>query len=96
MNFLRKIQQLPEKQRTIIFWSVLVVVSVALIFFWAKTAEKRMGGLEGKSLFDGLDMPEWEMPDVNVPEINEENLNKLKQIIEEAENAQEEAGATTE
>ncbi len=95
MNFLRKIQQLPEKQRTIIFWLVLILVSAALIFFWAKTAEERTRGLEGKSLFDGLDMPEWEMPDVNVPEINEENLNKLKQIIEEVDNAQE-AATTTE
>ncbi len=95
MNFLRRIQQLPEKQRAIIFWSVLIAISVALIFFWAKTAEKRMGGLEGKSLFDGLDMPDWEMPDVNVSEINED-LNKIKQIIEEAENAQETATTTTE
>jgi hypothetical protein len=96
MNFLRKIQQLPEKQRKIIFWVVIVALSASLIFVWVKIAQKRMVALEGRSPAESLGLPEWEFPDLNITGLGEE-LDKLKQaIIEESENNVQETATTAE
>lgn len=36
LNFLMKLQKLPEKQRLIIMWSVVGVVGFVMAFFWLK------------------------------------------------------------
>jgi hypothetical protein len=96
MNFLRRIQHLPENQRKIIFWVVIVALSASLIFVWAEIAQKRMAALGGQSPAESLGLPEWESPDLNITGLREE-LDKLKQaIIEESENNAQETATTAE
>jgi len=45
--WIHKLQQLPEKKRKIIMWSILVVVALALLVWWVNNIREtfiRYGG----------------------------------------------------
>jgi len=90
MSFLEKIRSLPEKQRRIIFWIIIIIVAVLLLFFWGRTAQEKFGSFNKESLLEGLNFP-----DINVPDIPDNDLEEIKQLLEEINNAQK-ATTTTE
>ncbi len=68
MKFLEKIQQLPEKKRKIILWSIVIVLAVSLLFWWFNSFQKRIKGFQKEEFIEELNLPEIEMP--QMPEIN--------------------------
>jgi len=98
-NFLLKIQSLPESNRKTIFWVATVILAVTLLSFYVRTVQKRLEGIEARTLKEELlvplspleeefrRLPEIELPELKILETNQEKLQKrleeLKQIIEE-------------
>lgn len=75
MSFLAKVQQLPEKKRKIILWSAVIILAIALLFWWAKNLQQRVGSFQGEKFIEELELPEIEMP--QMPEIDGQELEKL-------------------
>lgn len=42
MKFLEKLRNLPERQRKIIFWSILIPFAIFLFFLYGKYVEKKI------------------------------------------------------
>jgi len=73
MNFLRRIQSLPESRKKIILWSVIIVIGLALFILWVKNAQEKLKILQG----GGLKLPSLKeelkgMPKIEMPEISED------------------------
>ena len=81
MRFFEKIQQLPEKKRKIILWSVIIILGAGLLFWWVNNLQKRVTGFPSEQLLESLNLPEIEMPEI--PEFSPEQLEKLKGALEE-------------
>jgi len=95
-NFLLKIQGLPESNRKTIFWVATVILAVILLSFYVRTVQKRLEGIEVRTLKEELlvplspleeelrRLPEIELPELKILEINQEKLQKrleeLKQL----------------
>jgi len=71
MDILAKIQNQPKHVRKMIFWLVIIVVSVVMTASWISTSKKRLEGFKKEDLmekfnppqFDGLqDLPKLETP----------------------------------
>jgi hypothetical protein len=45
MKFLKKIQNLPERKRKLVFWTVLSVIAIGLITWYAFNARQIIGNL---------------------------------------------------
>lgn len=71
MNFLKKVQTLPESKKKIILWSVVIIIGLALFILWVKNAQEKFkifqgGGLNLPSLREELKgMPKIEMPETS-------------------------------
>jgi len=73
MNFLRRIQSLPESRKKIILWSVIIVIGLALFILWIKNAQEKLKIFQGR----GLNLPSLKeelkgMPKIEMPEISED------------------------
>jgi len=73
MNFLRRIQSLPESRKKIILWSVIIVIGLALFILWIKNAQEKLKIFQG----GGLNLPSLKeelkgMPKIEMPEISED------------------------
>ena len=67
MNFLGKIQNLPEKKKKIILWIVTIFFGLILLFFWTGIVGKVFSNFKGEKVIE----------DINFPEFNEENKNDI-------------------
>lgn len=76
MNFLKKVQNLPEEKKKIILWIVVGFFGVILFFYWIGTVEKSLSGFD----------KEKTMENVNFPEIGKEPLEEIKTQLEELKN----------
>lgn len=81
MKLLKKLQELPQRIRKVILWSVVVVLAFCLLIWWFNNFQKNMVNFQGGEFIEKLNLPEIKTP--QLPEISEEDLNKLKQILEE-------------
>lgn len=70
VDIIEKIQKLPESKRKIILWTIVVVIGLTLLFFWAKKVQNKFGSFEKEKIQEDLKLPNLEMPDFNFPEIN--------------------------
>jgi len=70
VNILQKIQNLPESQRKIILWSLVVIIGLVLLIFVFKNFQKRMEKLQTESLKEELNIPLLEEELKNLPELN--------------------------
>ena len=95
MDFLKKIQQLSQKDRKIIFWLILVIMALAMIFLWGRKAVEKIRDFDSGEMINRLDIPNLEMPKINMPEETDENIENIQQLIEEI-NDQGENSTTTE
>lgn len=70
-DFLTKLQNLPEKQKKIILWMIIVVLALAMGFFWLKTTAYRLSkfGEDVKK----VDLPPLEMQNIYLPELPADN-----------------------
>ncbi len=68
MKFLERIQQLPEKKRKVILWSIVTILAISLLFWWFNGFQDRIKGFQKEEFIEELNLPEIEMP--QMPEIN--------------------------
>ena len=66
--FLHKVQNLPPNIRKFILWSIIVILGLALLFWWFNNFQKNIAGFQGGQFIEGLNLPEIKMP--QLPEIN--------------------------
>jgi len=69
------------RTRKIILWSVTIIVAVGLLFWWVNNLQKRMADFQSEQIIEKLNLPEIEMP--QMPEIPDEELEKIKEALEE-------------
>ncbi len=87
MNILEKIQTLPEGRKRVIFWSVVIVISLVLLTVYLKSVQRRLKSFETGKIEEELRLPPLEeelkgMPKIEMPEI-EEALKEMEEIIKE-------------
>ena len=58
MNILNKLQSLSERKRRIIFWAVMIVVTIFLLGFYIQNMKKRIESSERKGLEEELKLQE--------------------------------------
>ena len=93
MKFLEKLQNLPERQRKIILWLVVIIIGFLLLVFYLQNLKLRLKSLSGEEIREQLKIPEFqeklkelpkiEMPKIEIPEISEEELKKLEEQLKE-------------
>jgi len=77
-TFLKKIQGLPERKRKIIFWLLIVIISLSLVFFYIKNVQKKLKTFKIEE--SKKEIPKSEIPEIKIPIIGEgEDLEKLKE-----------------
>jgi len=86
LNFLNKIQNLPERKRKTIFWLIVIIVGIFLLIWWVKNLQTHIKSFRSEKIQGGLQLPELEeelknLPKFEVPEISEEELKKLEEIL---------------
>lgn len=84
---------MSARTRKIIFWSVIIALSVGLFFWWIKNAQKTINNFRGKEFIERLNFPDLKMPNAGIPEA--ELGDTIKELEEAIKNA-EEASTTTE
>lgn len=95
MKFLEKLQGLPESQRKIILWSVVILIGIILFSFYFKNVKERLRSLRVGEIKEQLKIPQLqeelkglpkiEMPKFEIPEISEEELKKLEEKLKNHE-----------
>jgi hypothetical protein len=88
LNFLNKIQNLPEEKRKTIFWLIVIIIGISLLIWWAKNLEMRIKGFESEKIKEELQLPKLEeelknMPEFEIPEIPKEELKKIEELLKE-------------
>lgn len=58
MNFLTKIRGLPERQRKIILWVIIVILGIVLFNFWLRNFSSKIKGVDGEALKEQLNFPD--------------------------------------
>ena len=69
MDVLKKIQKLPEIKRKIIFWTLLIIISLILLSLWTKSLRERYQGFN-------LKLPSFEKELENLPKLEIPNINE--------------------
>lgn len=65
-NFIKKLQELPERKKKIILWTIVVVMGLILLSFFIKNTTQRLNKLQGN----------YFSPEMKVPEL-QKNLNSF-------------------
>ena len=70
-KYIVKLQNLPEKQKKIILWTIVAVLVLVMGFFWLKTTAYRLSkfGEDVKK----VDLPSFEMQKIELPELPADN-----------------------
>jgi len=95
MKFLEKLRNLPERQRKIILWPVVIIIGILLFIFYIKSLKLRLESKSYEEIREQLKIPEFqerlkelpgiEMPEIEVTEISEEEWEKMKEGQNEEE-----------
>lgn len=84
MNIFEKLRALPEERRRLIFWSILIVISIFFLFLWVVRAKTRLGQLKLEEVKERIPSPPFEGVELPSGEI-EEGLKNLEELIQQAE-----------
>jgi uncharacterized protein HemX len=81
MNFLEKLQSLPEKTRKIILWLIVIVIGLGLLVWWIKNFQERLKTFKMEEVKKELNLPPFEeklkeLPKIEVPEIEIPKTNE--------------------
>ena len=75
MNFLKKIQSLPEKKRRIILWTVVIILGLSLSFFIIRNLQKKLEDFKMQEMKNDLNLEKLDIPKIEIPS----NLNAKEQ-----------------
>ena len=85
MKFLKKIQGLPEMKRKIIFWTILILASSLVFWFWFRQAIRILENLEKERIFENIETPKTENLNIDGLKQDWQEFGDLKEVLEEAE-----------
>ena len=89
MKLLQKIQNLPESQKKIIFWLLLILLGSLLLLFWGKSIGKKVGQANIKSFIEQLNFPKIGVEKINeLPKVPEQALDDIQKTLEELQQEQ--------
>lgn len=57
MKILNKLQALPEKEKKIILWSIVIIMVVILFIFYIQNIKKKLEGIRGEDIEQELQIP---------------------------------------
>lgn len=96
MSFLKKVQNLPELTRKIIFWILIIIISLALIFWFVNNFQKKIKNFKREELNNESEIPSLkeQFKDFSIPgTLNLEELkieeNGLEELKDETTEGQE-------
>jgi hypothetical protein len=72
MKFLEKVRSLPERKRKIIFWSILIPLSVFLFFLYGKYVQLKLKEIKPEKIGEELEIQKLKEKLEKIPKI--ENL----------------------
>jgi len=91
MEFLRKIQSLPESTRKIILWGIVIIIGLGLLALWIKNFQQKIKSFQTEELKEELKLPSLqeelkgipkiEIPKLEIPENSEEELKQLEEEL---------------
>lgn len=87
-EFLKKIQNQPERIRKVIFWVIIIVLGFAFLFAWVQSLKQRLGAVREEGFWEPLKPPQLEeqfknLPKIEIPELPELSEEELKKLEEE-------------
>jgi len=90
VNFLQKLQNLPEPKRKIIFWLIVIIFCLGLLFWWTQITQMRLKSFKTEKLREELRLPRFEeelkgLQKFETPEISEEELKELEESLKETQ-----------
>ena len=83
MDFLKKIQNLPESKRRLILWTIVIILSLVLLFFWGKNSQERIKSFKMEGFKRELELPVFEFPSIEFPSLEE--IKELENTNEQAQ-----------
>ena len=81
MDFFKKIQNLPEFQRKIVFWIILALVAIIAFSFWVARAKQKLKSFGEKEFFEKIEPFPRETEGFQTEDL-EENLEMFKEAKE--------------
>lgn len=87
MDFFKKIQNLPEFQRKIIFWTILALVTIIAFSFWIARAKQKFKSFGEKEFFEKIKPPFEETEGFQTEDLKEnlEMFKEAKEIMDKIE-----------
>jgi len=97
MNFLQKLQNLPERKRKIIFWLIVIIIGIFLFFGWVKSLETKIKSFKTEKIKEELKIPKLEeelkgLQKFEMIGTSQEELKKLEELLKESLKPSEENG----
>jgi len=85
-EFIKRLQNLPEKKRKIIFWSVIIIIGLSLFILYIKTVNQRIKNFSGEKFIQELKTPPLKEEFKSIPNFQmKENIEELGKILKESE-----------
>jgi ABC-type phosphate/phosphonate transport system permease subunit len=72
-DFKQKIQNLPEKKRKMILWTVMILIGLALAIFYVKDLSKRFQDINLENFKEDIQVQFLEKELKDIPVINQNN-----------------------
>jgi len=77
MNFIEKLRKKPERQRKIILWVVMVVITLSFATWWVYRSYKNLKELRGQEIINNMNLPSFDdLPEVEIPEALKEGIEE--------------------
>ena len=78
MDFIKKLQNKPEREKKIILWSVLIIIGLLFLLLWIYMSQKSIRELKTEDIIEQINLPSKE----DIPKIEESSLEDLKELEE--------------
>jgi len=76
-NYITKLQALSDKRKKIVLWTVVIILGMIMIVFWARSAAKRIDDISKNIKFP--EISQTETPD-RVSQFTAENISKQNAV----------------
>jgi len=93
MDILKKIQNLPEQNRKVILWAIVILLGFAFALAWVQGLKQRLGKAKEKRVWEEFQPSQFEeqlkgLPQIEIPELPELTEEELKELEEEIRKAE--------
>ncbi|KKQ77481.1 MAG: hypothetical protein US98_C0003G0003 [Parcubacteria group bacterium GW2011_GWC1_38_6] len=97
-KFIEKLRSLPEGNRKVILWAIVIILGLIFLVFWLNGVRERFKNFESGGFLNNIGVPKLqeeigsfpkiEFPEITVPELTEEELKKLNDAIGDTGNTE--------